>query len=1778
MMPAEENTTAAFPRSEPVISRRKDGRSIPWIAYILLLGILMAGAYFRFVGLDWDKDQHLHPDERFLTFVEMAIRPVERLSDYFNTEASPLNPNNVGYTFYVYGTLPIFIVRYAAEAVNMTGYGQVYLVGRALSGIFDLLTVLLVFFISFRLYRNYRLSLVAAGFMAFAVLPIQLSHYFTVDTIATFFTLLSIAFAVLIMTANRDDKPDQNPDTCVEATQEDAPISLWKLDPTFGYYLLFGAAFGMALASKVSTFPVVLSLLIGCVVYFSRVPASQRRRQTVFIWRNLVFAGITTLLVFRIFQPYAFEGPSFFNVIPNEKWLASLKELSQQSSGDVDFPPALQWARRPVTFAWENMVKWGLGLPLGLLAWAGFLVMGWRILKGELREHLLLWSWTGIYFAWQSLNFTRSMRYQMPVYPTLVIIAAWLIFYLWNGYKNRKPAVQKIVKTAGAVVGAGVFIATLAWAFAFTRIYTRPVTRLEASRWIYQNVYSAINLQVENSKGVFNIPVSVRNDMPVTAAEPVIQAFTLEQDAVLNSVNLSHVVSITNPDSVDNLVVILSEYPDGSNRLGAGLMSGIFSGAEDPRGSSYQAELNSPVSLEAGKQYFLILQPVSDSSIFYAAGATQLNLLQGAVGSTKVLPELVNAIRPGQDFTTIVTSRQDGTLSQIYLHHAVDWESAPGEKTLTVFIKNAGDSSLISQGSVAGTFEAGMDVRGEPHTIDLEPAVQVSNGTSYMITLSVTDGDGAIALYGDKQAIESSWDDPLPYPLDGYNAFDYYTGIYRSDLNFEMYWDDNAGKLERMLSILDQADYLFISSNRQYGTTVRVPERYPLTTVYYRELLGCPEDKDIVWCYNTAEPGMFDGRLGFELAAVFQSNPNLGSWEFNTQFAEEAFTVYDAPKVLIFRKSDSYDADKVKTILGSVDLTQMVHLTPAQASRYTGNLLMDETDRARQQAGGTWSELFNRDSALNRVQPLGAVAWYLVVMMLGWLVTPWLRLGLWGLKDKGYPFARLFGMLLVATLVWLAGSLGIAFTRTTITIVVLLVGLVSAGLFWVMRKTILEDLKTRWRYYLAVEIIFLVLFVIFLLIRLGNPDLWHPYKGGEKPMDLSYFQAVIKSTVFPPYDPWFADGYLNYYYFGYVIVGVLVKWLGIIPTFAYNLILPTLFAMTGIGAFSIGWNLFAADGPNTNGKTAREWINEHKSALTAGIAAAIGMILIGNLGTVRMIWHGIMRLAPNVDLSAANILDRLRWTFQGLSAFLGGADLPFPRGDWYWIPSRVYPNEPITEFPLFTFLYADLHAHLIDLPVTLLVLGCGIAFIRSKWLFEFTSSRMKWLQAAMAVLIASLAVGALKPTNTWDQPTYTIFICVVIFYSAYRYFRLPETFLPGVTLQVKKLGTAFILAVLLYGLSHLIYLPFSQNFGAGYTAFDLWKGDRSPFWSYIVHWGLFLAVIFSWMYWETHQWLSKTPASSLKKLEPYRVYIWTGLALFIIVIVALVMLDVSIAWLTIPMLLWAGILILRPDIPDSKRLVLFMTGTGLVLTLVVELVVLRGDIGRMNTVFKFYYQAWTMLSLSAAASLAWLLPEVNTRWKDGWRFAWQSGLAVLTASAFLFTILATADKITDRISEDIPVSLDGMTFMQVSTYNDMGNILDLNADYKAIRWMQDNVQGSPVIVEANTTEYRWGSRYTIYTGLPGVVGWNWHQRQQRTSTSSEWVTTRVAAVDQFYSTEDRQTVETFLQRYDVRYIIVGGLERSLYPASSLVKFENWNNDLWTESYRDGSTVIYQVKR
>jgi len=156
-----------------------------WIALLLLVLILAAGAFLRFRGLFWGEYQYLHPDERFLVMVGSSISPVGSLSEYWNTDMSSLNPHNVGHGLYVYGTLPMFLTRFAVEWIyGRSGLDEMTNVGRGLSAMFDLCSIFLVYLIARRIYDR-RVGLLAAAFSAFAVLQIQQSHFFTMDTFIT---------------------------------------------------------------------------------------------------------------------------------------------------------------------------------------------------------------------------------------------------------------------------------------------------------------------------------------------------------------------------------------------------------------------------------------------------------------------------------------------------------------------------------------------------------------------------------------------------------------------------------------------------------------------------------------------------------------------------------------------------------------------------------------------------------------------------------------------------------------------------------------------------------------------------------------------------------------------------------------------------------------------------------------------------------------------------------------------------------------------------------------------------------------------------------------------------------------------------------------------------------------------------------------------------------------------------------------------------------------------------------------------------------------------------------------------------------------------------------------------------------------------------------------------------------------------------------------------------------------------------------------------------------
>ena len=1746
-----------------------------------------------------------------MVWVGTDISPVNSLSEYWDSSTSSLNPHNRGHGFYVYGTLPLYMARYAVEWVyGHSGFNEMTNAGRFLSAFADLLTVLFVYLIGARVYDK-RVGLLAAGFSAFAVLQIQQSHFFTVDTFTTLFSMIAVYFAVSI--ANNRDAPKRgDQDSNLESVHSfddgvniagNEPRSYFQYlvqfikSPDFLLAIGFGVALGLAASSKVSAAPLAI-LLPGA--FLIRLSYLKKSEQYHFVWAvlgYLIVAGGISLLVFRIFQPIAFSGPGFFGLNPNQAWVANIRELQTQAGGDVDFPPALQWARRPVWFAWENMVRWGMGLPLGILAWTGFLWAGWRMIRGEFRKHILLWGWTALIFVWQSSIFNPSMRYQLLIYPILAIFAAWAVFRLYDlGRRKREERKEADLEAAflteesentvqnkkinwlspaAVVIGTGVLIATAIYAYSFSNIYVRPITRVEASSWIYQNIPGPISLPIQTGEGEFVQQISYPYNYQISPDLPFVSNFRAKQNGELSELQVYNVIDPHVSYGKKTIRLLVSEIPGGGGRSSSAEMNLEMNPAEPADTIINTAIFEQPMDLVANQQYYVQLSLPPGQGPISVSGELELVILNNQLHQEKIplVDALIDSINPN---LVSFTSPTDGVLSEMRLITEVP--NPPSDKTLTIEIASQPDSTeILATGSLTGSFIGGMSEPG--YKIPLNNALVLEEDQEYFLKISLDDSEGSLIIRGAAIANEGAWDDGLPVRLDGYDGF---AGIYEPGLNFDMYEDDNPNKLSRFYDILDHTQYILFSSSRQWGTLPRIPERFPMSSEYYRHLLGCPAEQSIEWCYNVAQVGDFQGDLGFELIEVFQSDPSSDPLSLNDQASEEAFTVYDHPKVFIFQKSEAYDPENVRDLLGAVDLSKVEHITPKKAGELPKDMMLPVNRWYTQLEEGTWSQLFNIDSWVNRYPAVTVLAWYFAVALLGLIAYPILRFAFSGLSDKGYPLSRTAGLLFLSYLVWLAGSAKIPFSKPTIWIAVFLLAIISAVLIYIQRDNLKKEWRERRSYFLIIEGLFLAFFIFDLLIRLGNPDLWHPWKGGERPMDFSYLNAVLKSSSFPPYDPWFAGGYINYYYYGFVYLGVLVKWLGIVPSVAYNLIIPTVFSMIVMGAFSIGWNLVNA------GKTVFE---KSKSLIRSipfvtGLAAAFVVGVLGNLGSLRMIYRGYQMLAaPSGNIEGANIISRVIWTIKGALMSLTGSSLPYGIADWYWFPSRVIPApndvEPITEFPFFTVLYGDSHAHLFALPLTFLALAWSLSILFARgWGSGDQDSRSKTIsRAVISLVIGGLAIGALRPTNTWDFPVYLVFGLIALGYVFWKYSNpipITSSLVNGLPKKIRRIIVALV-AIILLGISAiLLYQPYASWYVQGYTNITFWRGSHTPFWSYLTHWGVFLFIIIAWMAWETREWMASTPLADLRKLSPYRGLIFFVAILAILWIVALHIIGISIAWMVILLMIWAGILLFRPGISDAKRAVLVMIGSGLALTLMVEIIVLVGDIGRMNTVFKFYLQVWTLLGLSTAAVLGWTLGSIS-QWTPRWQLAWKASVIVLVAAAALYPLLGTTARIKDRMTDGVPLTLDGMAYMKYAEYDDLGTRMDLSQDYEAIRWLQNNVIGSPVIIEGNMVEYHWGTRYTIYTGLPNVIGWNWHQRQQRATAAEDLIHGRISDVNEFYLTTDPDRARQIIDEYGVQYIIVGQLEQALYPGDGLHKFESQEGILWEEVFRVDDTVIYHVQ-
>ena len=287
--------------------------------------------------------------------------------------------------------------------------------------------------------------------------------------------------------------------------------------------------------------------------------------------------------------------------------------------------------------------------------------------------------------------------------------------------------------------------------------------------------------------------------------------------------------------------------------------------------------------------------------------------------------------------------------------------------------------------------------------------------------------------------------------------------------------------------------------------------------------------------------------------------------------------------------------------------------------------------------------------------------------------------------------------------------------------------------------------------------------------------------------------------------------------------------------------------------------------------------------------------------------------------------------------------------------------------------------------------------------------------------------------------------------------------------------------------------------------------------------------------------------------------------------------------LVVVVLLGVREVMLRRKDGGLRLLVLAMIGLGLGLSMGVDVVTLKGDIVRMNTVFKFYLHIWVVFALVATFAV-WQL--VFVFWRPAltgpsrgplWATA-STGLVALGAlliAVTLYPIFATGQRNGIRFNDNESFGLNGAAYMQDAVYRDEHGPIELKWDWEGIQWMRQNVEGTPAIVEGRTPLYRWGGRFSIYTGLPTVLGWEWHQTQQR-GDSAYLIPERARLVDEFYSDGDVEQAREFLQRFDVRYVIVGQNERNYYDERGLAKFEGLLDGAVKVAFKNEKLTIYEV--
>lgn len=800
------------------------------------------------------------------------------------------------------------------------------------------------------------------------------------------------------------------------------------------------------------------------------------------------------------------------------------------------------------------------------------------------------------------------------------------------------------------------------------------------------------------------------------------------------------------------------------------------------------------------------------------------------------------------------------------------------------------------------------------------------------------------------------------------------------------------------------------------------------------------------------------------------------------------------------------------------------------------------------------------------------LSWYILLTLLGLLTFP---LGFYlfpALADRGYTLARTFGLLIWGYVFWLFASFRIAQNDIGGLLLGLLVlGGLSMWAFLNCRTEIAEWFRANRRLIVTAESLFLVAFGFMAFVRAANPEI----VGTEKPMELMFINGIMNSPTFPPRDLWLSGYSISYYYFGYVMASMLATFTGVPATMAFNLMVSLVFALSAVGAYGILYNLLAnyreaSPGdqlPITNYTSSS--VNRQSSVFPP-LLAPLFLLIVSNLEGFLEVLHvrGFLWREGSNFWTWLDIPD-LRDAPTQTAAWIP------ERFWWWWRASRVIQDyelngtfrEVIDEFPFFSYLLGDLHPHVLAMPFNLLAIAVALNIFFGGW-----RGRMNLWFGELRInkagfFTVALVLGGLAFLNTWDiliGGALIVFSYVLaqVRESGWGWERLEDLLLLGFPAMI----TAF-----------LMYIPF-------YIGFDSQLGGVIPNFMFVtrgahlwVMWGTLFIPLFAFL---IYVWRNGTPAA-------WRTSLFTALGILIVLLLAMFAIGL-IAWrlkpdLVLPLVQSQGrdlstfiadsmarrlsyigglLTLLALFIPalafllnagkSSSSFVLLLITLGTLLIIGPEFLYLRDNFGyRINTIFKFYYQAWIVLSLAAAYGIAVLLQNMRGRWD----IPFMLGLIVLLGIGLTYPALSLFNK-TNNFKPPAGYTLDDFDRVQRENPDEAA----------AIEWLRSAPDG--VVAEAVGGAYSSYGRISIYTGLPTVLGWGNHEGQWRDQALQG---SRQSDIETLYTTSDWVTTQDILNRYNIRYIFVGGLERSTYHVNE----EKFNRFLRL-AFQQGNVTVYAV--